>query len=458
MTKPLDLRILMMQYAARHRFLNAGSKVLAAVSGGIDSMVMLHLLHDAGIKTVAAHCNFGLRGNESNLDEDFVKTEADKLGIRCMVKQFDTSVYAGQNGFSIQIAARELRYRWFYEIAAHENFDFIAIAHNRDDSIETLLINLARGTGIRGLTGIRPQNGKIIRPLLFASRNEIETYAQKHGISFREDSSNTTDKYARNYIRHHVIPGLEQFFPGMRQAIEHSIEHFSAVELFYNEAVEHYKNQLITIKDDLVYIDLQRLVQSSSPPALLYEILKPYGFSNTIAVEILEKQRQSSGRQFFSNTHRLVHDRQSLVLQKLETKTNLKIDNRKSKIENRNEYLIDEQTLSMETPVRLTIEKFDYYSGFMPDISPNTACLDSDKLQFPLLLRKWKHGDMFRPLGMKNMKKLSDFFIDTKLSLIEKEKCWIMLSDGQIAWIVGLRIDDRFKINAKTKKVVMFRV
>jgi len=199
-----------------------------------------------------------------------------------------------------------------------------------------------------------------------------------------------------------------------------------------------------------MYIDLQGLVQSPAPSSLLYEILKPYGFSNSIAAEILEERKQPSGRQFFSDTYRLVHDRQSLILQKTNNQTN-------PKIENRNDYLIDEEMLSMDVPIGLKIDKFDNYSDFLPDSSPETACLDGDKIQFPLLLRKWKSGDRFRPLGMKNMKKLSDFFIDAKLSLIEKENCWVMISGGQIAWIVGLRIDDRFKITGKTKKIVRFR-
>ena len=443
MSNSFNLQSSMLQYAARYGFLPPGSKILAAISGGIDSMVMLHLLHDAGVNLVAAHCNFGLRGDESNLDEEFVKTEVGNLAIQCRTKRFDTSAYAAQNSLSTQIAARELRYRWFHELAVDESIDGIAIAHHRDDRIETLFINLARGTSIRGLTGIRPTNGKIIRPLLFASRNEIETYAKTNGIAFREDSSNTTDKYVRNYIRHHVIPGLEFYFPGMCQAIERNMEHFSEVELFYNEAIGRYKNQIVTTKDDLLYIDLQGLFKSPSPPALLYEILKPYGFSNTIAYEILHGRRTEnhlSGRQFFSDTHRLVYDRQSLILQKLET-------------EPPHEYLIDEHTSSMEVPIWLKIEKFDKYTEYAPDVNPNIACLDADKLQYPLLLRKWKYGDTFRPLGMKNMKKLSDFFIDIKLSLIEKERRWVLVSGGQIAWIVGLRIDDRFKITKKTKTV-----
>ena len=444
-----DLQTSMLQYAGQRRFLNAGSKVLAAVSGGIDSMTMLHLLHYAGVNMIVAHCNFGLRSDESDMDEEFVKTEAAKLSVQCRVKRFDTSGYAAQKGISIQIAARELRYGWFHELAESESFDAIAIAHNRDDSIETLFINLARGTGIHGLTGIRPTNGKIIRPLLFASRNEIEAYAKTRGIDFREDSSNITDKYARNYIRHNVIPGLEQFFPAMRQAIERSIENFSAAELFYNEAVENYKKQIVTAKDDLIYIDLPGLAKSPSSPALLYEILKPFGFSGSVVSEIIEEHDYPSGRQFFGNGFRLVHDRQSLILQKLDKENN---------VEPLNEYLIDENTLFLDTPFRLEIDKFDKEPEFTPDADPNTAFFDGDKLQFPLLLRKWKHGDKFRPLGMKNMKKLSDFLINEKISLIEKERCMVLVSGGQIAWVVGLRIDDRFKIAGETKKIVRFQV
>jgi len=445
MPKSFNMKTSMLQYAARHRLLKSGIKVLAAVSGGIDSMVMLRLLHDAGINTVAAHCNFGLRGEESDLDEAFVKTEARKSGVSCRVKCFDTTGYAAQNGLSIQMAARELRYRWFHELATQEGCDAIAIAHNRDDRIETLLINLARGTGIHGLTGIKPKNGKIIRPLLFASRNEIEEYTQKRCVKYREDSSNTTDEYARNFIRHHIIPELETYFPGMRQAMERSMEHFSEVELFYNEAVERYKNQIVTVRDDLMYIDLHGLLQSPSPNALLYEILKPFGFSNSIAAEILEEQTHPSGRQFFGDAFRLVCDRQSLILQKINHDAP-------------QEYLIDEHTANIDVPVRLTINKFDKYPEYKPDPNPNIACLDGGKLQFPLLLRQWKHGDRFHPLGMKNMKKLSDFFTDAKLSLIEKEQCRVLVSGGQIVWIVGMRIDDRFKITGKTKKVVELRI
>jgi len=434
-----NLQTSMLQYAERHGFLTPGCKVLAAVSGGIDSMTMLHLLHGAGVETVAAHCNFGLRGDESNHDEDFVKRVAEKSGIQCLIKHFDTLAYAAQNGLSTQIAARELRYSWFHELAASEGFDAIATAHHRDDRIETMLINLARGTGIRGLTAIRPSIGKIIRPLLFASRNDIEVYAKSHGVAFREDASNATDVYARNYIRHHIVPGLEQFFPGMRQAMERSMAHFSDVELFYNEAIERYKKQVVAAKDDLMYIDVQGLLESPSAPALLFEILNPYGFSNDICENATKCV--STGRQFFSRTHRLVCDRDSLILQKIDNEAPC-------------EYLIDENVANMEIPIRLKMDTFDRYAGFVPCASPHIACLDADKLQFPLLLRKWKQGDSFRPLGMKKMKKLSDFFINAKLSLIDKERCWVLVSGGEIAWITGKRIDDRFKIGDETKRVM----
>ena len=426
----MQLKALMLQFAAQYQLFKEDAKILVAVSGGVDSMVMLRLLHDAGVNMVVAHCNFKLRGKESDDDETFVKIEAQKLGIECRVKNFDTAEFAKKNGISIQMAARKMRYEWFNELSENEGYEAIAIAHNKDDSIETLFINIARGTGIQGLTSIKPANGKIIRPLLFAWRADIEDYAEKQKINFREDSSNATDKYARNYIRHNVIPGLEQFFPGVRQTIERNIENFSSVEKFYTQAIEQYKKEVVVTADELIYIDLPKLSQSPHPPTLLYEILKRYGFSNSTVADILEKN--CSGRQFFSATHRVVHDRQSLILQKV-------VDCQ-----------LHSETSSFDV---VDYEIFDNYSGFVPDTDPNIACLDFDKLQFPLLMRTWEHGDKFRPLGMKGMKKLSDFFVDLKLSIPQKENCKILVSGGKIAWIVGLRIDDRFKITNKTTKI-----
>ena len=436
-----DLQTSFVRYAEKHRLLPEGGRVLAAVSGGIDSMVMLRLLRDAGMDCAVAHCNFGLRGEESDGDEQFVKTEASTTGCPLHTVRFDTEAHAESKGISIQMAARELRYGWFEELACKHDYSAVAIAHHRDDRIETLFINLARGTGIRGLTGIKPASGLYVRPLLFASRNEITAYAESCGIAYREDSSNAGDKYARNFIRHHIIPGLERFFPGLQTSIERDIEHFSGAEAFYEEAIERFKQQVTFVKDGLTCIDLPALLDSPSPTTLLFEILNPFGFSRTVITDILDNAEHHSGRQFFSNTHRLITDRQSLTIQPIEKQTAAR-------------YEIEESASEIYTPVRWSIRQFDNYSGFVPDANPNVACLDRRQLHFPLLLRKWEHGDSFRPLGMKHSKKLSDFFINNKLSLIEKERLRVLVSGEQIVWVTGMRIDDRFKITDQTRRIV----
>ena len=433
------------RYMSEKCFVPAAGKILAAVSGGIDSMTMLHLLHSCGFDCMAAHCNFGLRGKDSDDDELLVKKTAAKYGYSVYSTRFDTVAYAGENGLSIQMAARELRYRQFNELIREHAYDYIAVAHNRDDRLETLLINLARGTGIRGLTSMKPVVGRVIRPLLFASRRDINDYAEKHNVAFREDSSNAGDKYARNYIRHHVIPGLEQYFPDMRQAMERGIEHFSDVETFYNESVERFREQIVREEDGLIYINIKELLGSPSPKTLLYEILRPFGFSDSVLSDALNDTGQQSGRQFIGKTHRLLCDRQRLIVWPLNS-------------EAPGEHKIDENTDTIrDNRAELRIEKFDIDATYKPDKDSGIACLDYDKLRFPLLLRAWKPGDSFRPLGMKQSKKLSDFFIDAKLSLIEKERCMVLVSDGKIVWIVGMRIDDRFRITGETKKLMRIK-
>jgi tRNA(Ile)-lysidine synthase len=401
---------------------------------------MLALLHEAKVNCAVAHCNFGLRGDESEQDETFVRKIAGEMRLPIHVERFPATDDAKAKGISIQMAARELRYRWFDELAGQYGYDHIAIAHNRNDRIETLFINLARGTGIHGITGMKPQNGKIIRPLLFASRDEIAAYAQEYRIAFREDSSNTGDKYVRNYIRHHLIPGLENYFPGFQQTMERDMDNFTGVEFFYNEAIERYKKNTCKTNGDTLEISIPALLESPSPSALLYEIIKPFGFSNAAVSSILSK-KHGSGQQFFSKSHRLLRNRQSLIIKPS--------DNNKLR-----EYFIEECSGDIFSPVRLHVNIFDKRPGFTIPADPDIACLDYSRLQFPLSLRKWLPGDSFYPLGMKGVKKLSDFFIDNKLSVIDKENIWLLTSAGEIVWITGLRIDDRFKITGNTKRIV----
>ncbi|MDR1673031.1 MAG: tRNA lysidine(34) synthetase TilS [Bacteroidales bacterium] len=419
-----------------------GGTLLAAVSGGIDSMTMLYLCRKAGINVVAAHCNFGLRGDESDADEVFVRKQTSALNIPVRVIRFATEDYATQNGISIQMAARELRYRWFEEVAAACGCCRIAVAHHRDDRIETLFINLARGAGVRGLAGMKPLSGNIIRPLLWASRAEIAGYASAENIPFREDSSNASDKYARNYIRHHLIPGMEKIFPGFCKAIERDIEHFSGAEAFYRESVERFISGAVCRQHDGLHVDFAGLMKSPSPATLLFEILQPFDFPRTIVEDILNAH---TGRQFLSPTHRLVHDRRTLVVQPL-------------KQSDMGEYSIDVGASALYHPVRMSIRTFDVSGGYVPETDPNVACLDGEKLNAPLLLRKWRKGDRFYPLGMRHGKKLSDFFTDMKLSTGDKEAVWILTSSGQIAWIAGYRIDDRYKITGNTRRVVRLEI
>ncbi|MDR2848076.1 MAG: tRNA lysidine(34) synthetase TilS [Bacteroidales bacterium] len=430
------------RYIGTNALLPARANVLAAVSGGIDSMVMMHLLHRAGVTAAVAHCNFSLRGEESDGDEALVREQAAAYHFPFHTVRFNTKQYAAQHGISIQMAARELRYRWFDELAAQHGYSRIAIAHNSDDRIETLFINLARGTGIKGLTSIQARNGNIIRPLLFASRSEITDYATQEHIAFREDSSNASDKYARNHIRHHLIPGMEGFFPAFRKTMERDMENLAGVEAFYREAVERYSRQVSAVENGLCCIDIAGLLESPSPQTLLHELLQPYGFPDETADELLQAPFRS-GRQFFSPSHRLLCDRKQLMIQRLDESPDTK------------EYPVDLNMEQLPFPNGvLSISRFDMPQGYKPDRSPSVACMDADRLSTPLLLRKWRTGDRFRPLGMKQMKKLSDFFTDSKLSLIEKDNVWVLTAAGEIAWIAGYRIDDRYKITEKTTKVV----
>jgi tRNA(Ile)-lysidine synthase len=342
------------------------------------------------------------------------------------------------------MAARELRYNWFEELAKDNQFDLIAVAHNRNDALETFFINLGRGTGINGLTGIPLVSGKILRPLLFATRSEIEQYAQENHILFREDSSNASDKYLRNYTRHKIIPVFEDAFPHFQKSLSQSLEKLTDARLLYQYAVDSLVTKIVRQEKNLIFIDIQQLLQSPAPKTILFEIIRQFSFSSASTDEIFQLINAIPGKQFYSSTHKLVKDRDCFIVSKLEH-------------ENQTKFYIEEGIPIIHHPIQLSFVVIDKILGVI-DKNTSVANLDYEKLEFPMILRKWHAGDYFIPLGMNNMKKLSNFFIDNKLSIVEKENTWLLISGNQIAWIVGKRIDDRFKVTEATKKILKIAV
>ena len=419
--------------------------VLLTVSGGVDSVAMLDLFHSAGFKTGIAHCNFQLRGAESEGDEQFVRTLGDDRGLACHVRSFDTQQVAAEEGISIQMAARNLRYAWFEELRQQCRYDWIATAHNQDDILETFFINLSRGTGIRGLTGIPVRAGKLIRPLLFASREEILEYAGMNQLDFREDSSNTSEKYLRNKIRHKLIPLMEEQNPSFRQSMSETIEKLKDSGILYLREIERIKNLVSLTESDRTTINLRELLRMDPLKTILYEILADFSFTSHMMEDILPALEGPPGKQFFSSTHRMVKDRNQLIITPLE----------KSEIR---KYYLELEQARIQEPLQLEWKVLEKTDSFIIPKDPEIACLDFDLLNFPLILRRWQTGDYFQPFGMKGMKKLSDYLIDMKVSLPDKEKVWLLTTGSKIVWVAGYRIDDRFRITEKTRNILMIKI
>ncbi len=418
-------------------------KVLLAVSGGIDSMVLLHLFEESGFEYGLIHCNFNLRGAESDGDEAFVKEQVLSHGIPSWFKSFETEEYARLNGISIEMAARELRYEFFERIREENNYDFIATAHHLDDLIETFFLNLSRKTGIKGLTGIKEKAGRIIRPLLFADRKEIEEYAKKHFIAYREDSTNNEVVYQRNFLRHKILPLFSELNSSFKKNVLASIENLKETEQVYSGCLQHDRQKVLAEKDGETVIEIKALQETSFPGVLLFEILSGFNFNSTVIDEIFQGLSGDSGKQFFSKTHRVVKDREYLFISELDENT-VRV------------FYIEREDIQLNEPLEITIENIWVGADMKINKDPRVACLDFDKLEFPLLIRKWRQGDYFQPLGMTGFKKVSDFFIDVKMPLHEKENTWILCSGEKIVWIMGHRIDNRFKITAETTS--MFRM
>jgi len=430
-------------YIHQHNICNKEQKILLAISGGIDSVVMLHLFIQAGYNCTIAHCNFKLRGKEADHDESFVVSLAAKYKLELHNISFDTKEYAKLNGISIEMAARTLRYNWFEQIRIKTNCEFIATAHHQNDVVETFLMNIARGTGIRGLSGIKEKNDRqIIRPMLFAMRKDIEEYCNLNKLEFCSDSTNSQTRYVRNKFRHLIIPFFEEINPSFNQTIIRNIQRFRDIETIYLQDIEAKKSQCIEQKNADFYIHIPQLELLSPLKTYLLEFLRPFDFSNDLVDDILENLHHTSGRQFFSSTHRLIKDRNYLIVTEL------------TKLNDECEYQIDENIQSIFHPINLEISKLENNHEFNIPINNQLACLDADKVIFPLTLRKWQKGDFFFPLGMKNKKKLSDFFNDNKFSLLDKENCWLLCSQNEIVWIVGYRIDNRFRISNETKNIL----
>jgi tRNA(Ile)-lysidine synthase len=418
-----------------------GKKLLLAVSGGLDSMVLLHLFQQLDYEIIVLHCNFQLRGLESFGDQQFIQEYASQHNIQLSFTQFDTEAFANDYKLSIQIAARELRYSWFYEQLEIQDGDYILTAHHADDNLETFLINLSRGTGLDGLTGIPAQNDSIIRPLLPFTRKEIEEYAAKQDVKWREDSSNASNKYLRNKIRHDLIPILKELNPNFMSSFEKTQGYLQESKELVDDAAVMVFQQVAKEKGDEIYFDLNQLLKLANYKSYLYQWLTEFGF--TAWDDIYDLVINQSGKQVLAPEFRLIKDRDYLILSPLKTESN------------QQEYLIESGTSKVNFPLNLLFSNVDAIGAS----SNSTIFVDREKLLFPLTLRHWKEGDVFQPFGMEGKsKKVSKLFKDEKLSLIEKENTWLLCSENQVVWVVGIRQDERFKINSKTKNIVKIAI
>ena len=431
-------------YIEAHNLFTPDDKILLGVSGGVDSVVMLHLLVRAGYEAGVAHCNFQLRGKESEEEHEFVVWLAEHYNIPFFVKKFDTLQYASEQGISIQMAARGLRFEWFEQLRRTHRYDYIGIAHNKNDKVETALINLARGTGLKGVTGIKPKSEFIVRPLLFAGRKDILHYCHQEKLSYREDSSNQTTKYSRNRIRHEIIPEFQKINPQFLDRMDKNLDRFRSAYILFESMMSEIKERLLIKQRNDWAINFKLLKEYPENYTILYELLKPFGFSADVVSDVFSSLGSESGKTFYSDNYKVVKDRSKLIITSLEAPEPKR-------------YYIDRENSKIETPVTLIFNVKNLDEAFRIPADPNVACIDYDLVEFPLILRKWQPGDFFRPLGFGHYKKISDFFIDNKYSLVDKEQTWLLTSGEQIVWVIGARLDDRYKITKQTRQALIVK-
>lgn len=411
------------------------SKLLIAISGGIDSVVLAHLCSQLNLNFSLCHCNFNLRGQESDDDEAFVTSLAKTLKTPVYTTSFETEKYATKNKVSIQVAARDLRYTWFYKLLDANQYDYVLTAHNTNDNLETFIINLTRGSGLEGFTGIPPVNQKSVRPLLAFSRDDITLFAIKNGIVWREDRSNASIKYVRNKVRHKVIPILKELNPHVLESFQNTIEYLNESQSIINDAVKNITANVVSYENDVLKISCKEIEKLSNKKAYLYQLLQAYGF--TAWNDIVDLISAQPGKQVFSDTHRLLKDRNFLILTTINKSQSIK-----------GPILIDQKVSEITNPIKLTIQNTDDYTSK----NKEQIIIDKDLVNYPLSLKKWHHGDAMYPTGMIGSKKISQLFKDNKLSLLDKEKIWILAdAKDHIIWVIGLRQDRRYLANKTSK-------
>jgi len=433
------------EFIERHGLFNHGNKILAAVSGGIDSVLMVHLLKAAGFSFGIAHCNFQLRGDESLRDQEFCNHLAQKLRVSFHTVNFDTAKHSADEKTSTQMAARQLRYQWFEEVRQQSGYDLIALAHHQNDAIETILLNLTRGTGIAGVHGILPKNGMLVRPLLFLNRADIETIVADNHIAYVEDSSNASVKYARNKIRLEVIPKLKELNPALEETFEKNLQRFRDLETLLEKQVEQLKARLFEFDGDEVHIPIDEIKKLEPQRLLLFKLLQEYGVNETIVDDLIESLEKHPGRIFETSGYKMVLDREKLIIAS------------------------NKSTAAGELEIGPNDHQLDYgayklailhdESPLIIKDNPMAVSVDSDLLSYPLAIRPWRQGESFYPLGMKGSKKVSDFFVNEKVPLHKKQEIPLLVNgNGDIVWIGGYRPDERYKVTEKTKKVTIFEL
>ena len=423
---------------------NSKPRVIVGLSGGTDSVVLLYILHTLGYECLAAHCNFHLRGEESQRDEQFAADFAAFLKLPFFKQDFDTKAIAQERAISIEMAARDLRYEWFEQLRQDQNAEAIAVAHHQDDSLETLLLNLIRGTGIKGLTGIKPKNGKIIRPLLTISKDEILQFAKEKQIPYIVDSSNLQDEYTRNKIRLSLIPLLRSMNPSIESSLITTMQNLNEVAKIYENHIQESIEKIFDKEQGKIDIPLLKML--SSPESVLFELLKEYGFGSDVIHDIASAMDSQSGKEFYSTEYSLLKDRNHFILSIRKNAVQKKV------------YQINANDKVINEPLPIQLSLVERNSEFNLIKDKNYAYFDADKLHFPLQIRRWEKGDRFVPFGMTGFQKLSDYFNNHKFSKIEKENVWLLCSGDDIIWIIGSRIDKRYRINELTKKVCFLKV